>query len=80
MRIMRIMKSKMKKNKARSKSISKRKPRKNRKVSKKVLIQRSTDTAIEMCNRLIKNKQLREQNILFIKAANGKRIRNTSGV
>ena len=53
---------------------------KKSKISKKVLLQRSTETAIEMCNKLIKNKQLREQNIAFIKAANGKKIRNTSGI
>ena len=53
---------------------------KKSKVSKKILIQKSTETAIAMCNKIIKNKQLREQNIAFIKAANGKRIRNTSGV
>ena len=57
-----------------------RKNMKHNKVSKKILLQQSTETAIEMCNRVIENKQLRKQNILFIKAANGKRIRNTSGV
>ena len=53
---------------------------KKSKISKKILLQRSTKTAIEMCNKLIKNKQLRKQNIAFIKAANGKRVRNTSGI
>ena len=53
---------------------------KKTKMAKKMLIQKSTKTAIEMCNKLIKNKQLREQNIAFVKAVNGKRIRNTSGV
>ena len=70
----------MKKNKTRSKSISKKNSLKKSKVSEKILFQKSTETAIAMCNRLIKNKQLREQNIAVIKAVNGKRIRNTSGV
>ena len=33
-----------------------------------------------MCNRMIKNSQARKQTIAFIKAADGKKIRNTSGV
>ena len=83
---------KMKKNKIQSKPVSKRGSlqkstatrKKSRRyclaVSKKALLQKSTATAIEMCNKLITNKQLREQNIAFIKAANGKKIRNTSGI
>ncbi len=51
-----------------------------KKAIKKALLQKSSQTAGDMCNRLIKNKQLREQSIAFVKATNGKKIRNTSGV
>ena len=39
-----------------------------------------TKKAIEICNKMIKNEQARKQTIVFIKAADGKKIRNRSGV
>ena len=60
---------KMKKNKTQSELAFQKKMFKN-----------STKTAVEMCNKLIKDKKLREQNISVIKAVNGKKIRNTSGI
>ena len=39
-----------------------------------------TKKAIEICNKMIKNEQARKQTITFIKAVDGKRIRNKSGV
>ena len=46
----------------------------------KTYFRKSTKKAIEVCNHIIKNPQTRKQTIAFIKAANGKKIRNTSGV
>ena len=46
----------------------------------KKMFQNSTKTMVGICKKFITNKQIREQNIAFIKAANGKKIRNTSGV
>ena len=46
----------------------------------KVFFRASTEKAIELCNKMIKNEQARKQTIVFIKAINGKKIRNTSGV
>ena len=46
----------------------------------KTYFRESTKRAIEACNYVIKNPQTRKQTIAFIKAANGKKIRNTSGV
>ena len=46
----------------------------------KAYFRESTKKAIEVCNHVIKNPQTRKQTIAFIKAANGKKIRNTSGV
>ena len=47
---------------------------------KRLFSQESTKQAIEACNYVIKNPRIRKQAIVFIKAANGKKIRNTSGV
>ena len=47
---------------------------------KKAFSHEATKSAIKMCNRMIKNSQARKQTIAFIKAADGKKIRNTSGV
>ena len=52
----------------------------SRNVVKKAFSRESTKRAIEACNHVIKNPQTRKQTIAFIRAANGKRIRNTSGV
>lgn len=52
----------------------------SRKEIKKAFSRESTKRAIEMCNRVIKNPQTREQTVAFIKAVDGKKIRNTSGV
>ena len=46
----------------------------------KKMFQNSTKTMVEICEKFITNKQLREQNISVIKAVNGKKIRNISGV
>ncbi len=40
----------------------------------------NTQKTIELCKKVIKDKQVREQTIAFIKAVDGKKIRNTSGV
>ena len=40
----------------------------------------STEKAIEICNKMIKNKKARQQTILFIRAVDGKKIRNKSGI
>lgn len=47
---------------------------------KKAFSREATKKAIEMCRHMIKNPQAREQTIAFIKAVDGKKIRNTSGV
>ena len=47
---------------------------------KRAFSRESTKRAIKMCNRMIKNPQARKQTVAFIKAADGKKIRNTSGV
>ena len=47
---------------------------------KKIFSKASTEKAIELCNKMIKNEQARKQTIVFIKAIDGKKIRNTSGV
>ena len=47
---------------------------------KRLFSPESTEQAIEACNYVIKNPQTRKQAIVFIRAANGKKIRNTSGV
>lgn len=52
----------------------------SRKEVKKAFSRESTKRAIEVCNQVIKNPQARKQTVTFIKAANGKKIRNTSGV
>ena len=55
--------------------------KKNRSADPKLLFsKKSTEKAIELCNKIIKNKQARKQTIMFIKAVDGKRIRNKSGV
>ena len=52
----------------------------SRKERKKIFSREATKKTIEMCKRMIKNPQARKQTIAFIKAADGKKIRNTSGV
>ena len=44
------------------------------------MFRNSTKTMVKICEKFITNKQLREQNISVIKAVNGKKIRNTSGI
>ena len=39
-----------------------------------------TKKIIELCKKMIHDKQSREQTIAFIRAADGKKIRNKSGV
>ncbi len=64
------------------------KPKRSRKVKKKTsnkdfkkaFSPESTKKAIEMCNLIIKNPQARKQTVVFIKAVDGKEIKNTSGV
>ena len=46
----------------------------------KKMFQNSTKTMVNIYEKFITNKQIREQNISVIKAVNGKKIRNTSGV
>ena len=54
---------------------------KKKKVDPKVFFSKeSTKKMIEICNKMIKNKKAREQTIVFIKAIDGKKIRNKSGV
>ena len=65
---MEVISKNMKKNKTRSKI-----------TSQKELFRNSTENAIKIC-KLIHNKEIRKNAIAVIKAANGKRIRNTSGV
>ncbi len=52
----------------------------SRKIVKRAFSLESTKRAIAICNHVIKNPQTRKQTVTFIKAANGKKIRNTSGV
>ena len=52
----------------------------SRKEIKKAFSRKSTKRTIEICNRVIKNPQTREQTAAFIKAVDGKQIKNTSGV
>ena len=40
----------------------------------------ATKKTIELCKKMIKDKQVREQTIAFIRAVDGKKIRNTSEV
>ena len=47
---------------------------------KKAFSRKATKKTIEICRQMIKNPQARKQTIAFIKAADGKKIRNTSGV
>ena len=54
---------------------------KTKKADLKMIFSKAyTKKAIEICKRMIKSKQAREQTIAFIKAADGKKIRNKSGV
>ena len=57
---------------------------KNRNYSKKEMKRafshEETKLAIKMCRKTIKDVRLRKQMIAFIRAADGKKIRNTSGV
>ncbi len=41
---------------------------------------KSTKKTMGICNKMIKSEQARKQTIAFIRAADGKRIRNKSGV
>ena len=47
---------------------------------RKLFSPEATKKVIELCEQMISNKQTREQTIAFIKAVDGKKIRNTSGV
>ena len=47
---------------------------------KKLFSPEATKRAVELCEKMISNEQMREQTIAFIKAVDGKKIRNTSGV
>ena len=52
----------------------------SRKEMKRVFSPESTQEVIKLCRKMIKDKQVREQTIAFIRAVDGKKIRNTSGV
>ena len=52
----------------------------SRNAVKRAFSRESTKRAIEACNHVIKNPQTRKQTVTFIRAANRKKIRNTSGV
>lgn len=52
----------------------------SRKEIKKAFSRESTKRTIKICDRVIKNPQTRNQTVAFIKAVDGKKIRNTSGV
>jgi len=52
----------------------------SQKEREKIFSPEATEKAIEMCKKMIQNPQAREQTIAFIRAADGKKIRNTSGV
>ena len=52
----------------------------SRKEIKQAFSEENTKQMIDLIKKVIKDKQMREQNIAFIRAANGKKIRNTSGV
>ena len=55
--------------------------KKKKAIDPKVIFSKaSTEKAIEICNKMIKNKKARQQTILFIRAVDGKPIRNKSGV
>ena len=41
---------------------------------------KSKEKTIDICNKMIKNEEARRQTIAFIKAIDGKQIRNKSGV
>ena len=47
---------------------------------KAVFSKAHTKKTIDICNKMIKNEQARKQTAAFIRAADGKRIRNKSGV
>ena len=51
-----------------------------RKEIKRAFSPENTQKTIEICKKVIKDKQTREQTIAFIRAVDGKKIRNTSGV
>ena len=46
----------------------------------KKMFSRSTQAAVKGCKMIIKNPEIRKHAIMCIKAANGKKIRNTSKV
>ena len=52
----------------------------SRKEMKRAFSPESTKEVIKLCRKVIKDKQAREQTIAFIRAVDGKKIRNTSGV
>lgn len=52
----------------------------SRKELKKAFSPEYTKKVTEICETVIKDKQVREQTITFIRAVHGKKIRNTSGV
>ena len=52
----------------------------SRQTVKKAFSSESTKKAMKVYKRIITNPQTRKQTIAFIKAAHGKKIRNTSGV
>ena len=56
------------------------KKRVSKKDFKKAFGPESTKQIIAMVEKAIENKYLREDTIAFIKAADGKQIRNTSGI
>lgn len=51
----------------------------NRKF-KEAFSREATKTAINLCEKVIKKRKLRKDIVAFIKAADGKKIRNTSGI
>ena len=52
----------------------------SRREFKKAFSPESKQKTIKLCKKMIKDKQVREQTIAFIRAVDGQKIRNTSGV
>lgn len=52
----------------------------SQKEFKRAFSHEATKTAINLCEKMITDVQLRKQMIAFIRAADGKKIRNTSGI
>ena len=51
-----------------------------RKMNRTSVVSKSTERFVKVCEEIIQDPVMRKQTISFIKAVDGKKIRNTSGV